>query len=170
VDLVIADAEPADAGEIMTVQRAAFLIEGELNGSFTLPPMTETLDEIRAAIGADDTVVLVARLGHRIVGSIRGVVAGGIGDGGTGDGGTGDGGTGQVGRLAVAPDLHGQGIGRRLMAAIEAALAGRVTRFELFTGGTSEGNLRLYRSLGYVDIGWRPAAAAPGLAYLEKRV
>jgi ribosomal protein S18 acetylase RimI-like enzyme len=155
MDLVIVAADPADAGEIMTVQRAAFLIEGELNGSFTLPPMTETLDEIRAAIGADDTVVLVARLGHRVVGSIRGVT---------------DGRTGHVGRLAVAPDLHGQGIGRRLMAAIEAALAGRVTRFELFTGGTSEGNLRLYRSLGYVDIGWRPAAAAPGLAYLEKRV
>jgi ribosomal protein S18 acetylase RimI-like enzyme len=155
MDLEIAVAGRGDAGEIMTVQRAAFLIEGELNGSFRLPPMTETLDEIRAAIGADDTVVLVARLGHRIVGSIRGTV---------GDG------TGHVARLAVAPDLHGQGIGRRLMAGIEAELAGRVTRFELFTGGTSESNLRLYRSLGYVDIGWRPAAAEPGLAYLEKRV
>jgi hypothetical protein len=56
------------------------------------------------------------------------------------------------------------------MAAIEAALADQVTRFELFTGATSEANLRMYRRLGYCDIGWRPAAAAPGLAYLEKRV
>jgi GNAT superfamily N-acetyltransferase len=57
--------------------------------------------------------------------------------------------------VAVAPDLQGRGIGRRLMEAIETALSGRVTRFELSTGGTSEGNLRFYRSLGYIDIGWR---------------
>jgi ribosomal protein S18 acetylase RimI-like enzyme len=154
-ELSITRAVPRDAGEIMTVQRAAFLIEGELNGSFTLPPMTETLEEVRAAIAAPDDVVLAGRLGHRIVGSVRGRV---------------EDGTGHVSRLSVAPDLHGRGIGRRLMAAIEAELADRVSRFELFTGGTSEDNLRLYRSLGYVDIGWRPAPAAPGLAYLEKRV
>jgi hypothetical protein len=87
MELVIERACPEDAGELMTVQRAAFLIEGELNDSFTLPPMTET----------------------------------------------------------------------------------KVTRYEL-TGATSENNLRMYRRLGYCDIGRRPAAAAPGLAYLEKRV
>ena len=152
VEIVIDPARPEDAGELMTVQRAAFLIEGELNDSFTLPPLTETLDEVRKAIESD-TVVLVARLGHRIVGSVRGIAADG---------------TGHVGRLSVAPDMHGRGIGRDLMAAVEAALAGQVTRYELFTGATSENNLRMYRRLGYHDIGWRPAAAAPGLAYLEK--
>jgi len=65
MDIAIEPARPEDAGELMTVQRAAFLIEGELNNSFTLPPMTETLDEVRKAIESD-TVVLVARLGHRI--------------------------------------------------------------------------------------------------------
>jgi ribosomal protein S18 acetylase RimI-like enzyme len=154
MDVVIDRARPEDAGELMTVQRAAFLIEGELNDSFTLPPLTETVDEVRKAIESD-TVVLVARLGHRIVGSVRGIAADG---------------TGHVGRLSVAPDMHGRGIGRDLMAAIEAALAGRVTRYELFTGATSENNLRMYRRLGYHDIGWRPAAAAPGIAYLEKPV
>lgn len=152
--IAIARARPEDAGELMTVQRAAFLIEGEVNGSFTLPPLTETLDEVRKAIESD-TVVLVARLGHRIVGSVRGIAVDG---------------TGHVGRLSVAPDLHGRGIGRDLMAAIEAALADQVTRYELFTGATSENNLRMYRRLGYHDIGWQPAPAAPGLAYLEKRV
>jgi hypothetical protein len=34
----------------------------------------------------------------------------------------------------------------------------------------ASGGLRRYRSPGDVDIGWRPAPAAPGLAYLEKRV
>jgi ribosomal protein S18 acetylase RimI-like enzyme len=154
MELAIGPARPEDAGEVMTVQRAAFLIEGELNNSFTLPPMTETLDEVRKAIESD-TVVLVARLGHRIVGSVRGIAVDG---------------TGHVGRLSLAPDMHGRGIGRDLMAAIEAALADRVTKYQLFTGATSENNLRMYRRLGYYEIGWRPAPAAPGLAYLEKRV
>jgi ribosomal protein S18 acetylase RimI-like enzyme len=77
-------------------------------------------------------------------------------------------GTGHVGRLSVAPDLHGRGIGRQLMAAVEQALAGRVTRYEVFTGDTSERSLRLYRALGYREF-TNPAPVGPGLAYLEKR-
>ena len=154
MEITVEPARIEDAGELMTVQRAAFLIEGELNNSFTLPPLTETLDEVRAAIESD-TEVLVARLGHRIVGSVRGTAVDG---------------TGHVGRLSVAPDMHGRGIGRMLMAAIETALADRVARYQLFTGATSQNNLRMYRRLGYTDLGWRPAPAAPGLAYLEKPV
>jgi ribosomal protein S18 acetylase RimI-like enzyme len=99
-------------------------------------------------------VVLVARSGHRLVGSVRGRV---------------DGDTAHIARLSVAPDLHGHGIGRRLLAAVERAFAGRVTRYELFTGATSEANLKLYRSAGYTDIGHRAIDSGPGLAYLEKR-
>jgi ribosomal protein S18 acetylase RimI-like enzyme len=155
MEFVIAPAVVADAGEVLTVQRAAFLSEGALNNSFTLPPLTETLDEVRAVLADPDTIVLVARLGHRLAGSVRARVAGR---------------TGHIGRLAVAPDLQGHGLGRSLTTAVEQALAGRVDRFELFTGATSEHNLRLYRRLGYVDLGRGPAAAAAGLTYLEKRV
>ncbi|GAA3908720.1 hypothetical protein [Actinoplanes auranticolor] len=59
---------------------------------------------------------------------------------------------------------------RRLTTAVEEALAGRVDRFELFTGATSEANLRLYRGLGYVESGWGPGAAPVGITYLQKRV
>ena len=155
MDIVIGKADVADAGELLTVQRAAFLAEGALNESFTLPPLTETLDEVRAALTDPGTVVLVARLGHRLAGSVRARV---------------EGRTGHIGRLSVAPDLQGYGLGRRLTAAIEESLAGRVDRFELFTGATSEVNLRLYRALGYVETGWGPGAAPVGITYLEKRV
>ena len=154
MDLQIVPARPEDAGELLTVQRAAYLTEGEAYGSFRLPPLTETVDEVHAAITDASTTVLVARSGHRLVGSVRVRV---------------EDGTGHVGRLAVAADLHGRGIGRRLLAAIEAVAADRVRRFELFTGATSESNIRLYRSTGYVDIGHRPTPTGPGLAYLEKR-
>jgi ribosomal protein S18 acetylase RimI-like enzyme len=155
MEIVITVAEAADAGEVLTVQRAAFLIEGARNNSFTLPPLTERLDEVRAAFTDPGTVVLVARLGHRIVGSVRARI---------------DGRTGHIGRLSVAPDVQGHGLGGQLTTAIEEALAGRVDRFELFTGATSEANLRLYRRLGYVETGWGPGAAPVGITYLEKRV
>ncbi len=154
MDVTIAPAVPGDAGEVLTVQRAAYLGEAQRYDDPHLPPLTETLDEVRAAI-TGDPVVLVARSGHRLVGSVRGTVVGR---------------TGRVGRLSVAPDLHGNGIGRRLLASIEAALAGRVARFELFTGAGSEANLRLYRSFGYTAYEHRATAGGPGLTYLEKSV
>jgi ribosomal protein S18 acetylase RimI-like enzyme len=154
MDLVITEATTADAGELLTVQRAAYLVEAQRYDDPHLPPLTESLAEVRAAI-ADGTVVLVARAGHRLVGSVRGTAADG---------------TGYVGRLSVAPDLHGNGVGRRLLAAVETALKPRVTRFELFTGAGSDANLRLYRTNGYTEIGHRPMSKGPGLTYLEKSV
>jgi ribosomal protein S18 acetylase RimI-like enzyme len=154
MDVMITSAALQDAGELLTVQRAAYLGEAQRYDDPHLPALTETLDEVRAVI-VGDAEVLVARAGHRLIGSVRGTVAGG---------------TGHVGRLSVAPDLHRLGVGRRLLAAVEAALAGRVTRFELFTGAHSDGNLHLYRSAGYTELGHRPTTSGPGLTYLEKMV
>jgi GNAT superfamily N-acetyltransferase len=97
---------------------------------------------------------LGARLGHRLVGSVRARL---------------DGRAAHVGRLSVAPDLQGRGIGARLLAEIESALAGRVDRFELFTGARSDDNLRLYARCGYQVIADHQTPAGPGLTYLEKR-
>jgi ribosomal protein S18 acetylase RimI-like enzyme len=151
VSIVVADATPVDAGELLTLQRAAYLLEGELHGSFRLPPLIETVEEIRAAL--EDGIVLKALVGTRIVGAVRGRVMDG---------------TCHIGRLAVAPDLQGRGIGTRLMAAIEERYADDVTRYELFTGPKSERNVRLYRRLGYVDMPTPPGQEP--LVYLEKRV
>jgi ribosomal protein S18 acetylase RimI-like enzyme len=149
--IVVADATIADAGELLTLQRAAYLSEGELHGNFRIAPLVETLAEIRSACG--DGWVLKALLGTRIVGAVRGLVADG---------------TCHIGRLAVAPDLQGRGIGSRLVSAVEDRYANEVSRFELFTGPKSEANLRLYRRLGYLDIPTPPGQEP--LLYLEKRV
>lgn len=148
----IGPADPEDAGEILTVQRAAYLAEAQRYADPFLPPLTETLDEVRAAL-AGPTVVLVARLGHRLVGSVRADVVDG---------------TGHVGRLSVAPDQQGRGVGGALLAAAEAACAGRVSRFSLFTGADSAGNLRLYARHGYRVVGHRPDPNGVRLAVLEK--
>ena len=145
----VVDADPDDAGEVLTVQRAAYLSEAAIYQHFGLPPLTETLAGIRAAIAA--LTVLKAVAGTRIVGAVRGRV---------------EGDTCYVGRLAVAPDLQGQGIGTALLRAIEDRFPA-VPRFELFTGARSEANLRLYRRLGYVDLEPRPGDH-PDLSYLAK--
>ncbi|MCI4064990.1 GNAT family N-acetyltransferase [Micromonospora sp. R77] len=150
--VTIAPAGVGDAGEILTVQRAAYLVEAQRYGDPFLPPLTETLDEVRAAL-AGPTVVLAARLGARLVGSVRATV---------------EGDTAHVGRLSVAPDQQGRGVGGRLLAAIEAACAGRVSRFALFTGAESTDNLRLYARRGYRLVAHRPDPNGIRLAVLEK--
>lgn len=122
------------AGEALTVQRAAFISEGRAY-NLDIPPLTETLDEIRAAIGA--STVVGAFLGPRLVGSARLNVDGTIG---------------WVSRVAVAPDQQGRGLGRRLVTgAMEAAPDG-VTSFRLAAAAGSTANLGLYSSIGFVEI------------------
>jgi ribosomal protein S18 acetylase RimI-like enzyme len=152
VSPLITPATMVDAGEILTMQRAAYLAEARRYSDLHLPPLVETLDEVRAALSGPDPV-LAARLGHRLVGSVRARI---------------DGDTAHLARLAVVPDLQGQGIGSLLLAAVEAACAGRVSRFTLFTGAESEENLRLYRRHGYRIVDYRPDVNGNRCAVLDK--
>ena len=139
-------AQDEDAGEILTVQRAAFVTEAQLNDNAHLPPLTEQLAEIVTAIRADDVAVVVAEIEgerRRVVGAARA----------TSDPQTG---LARIGRVAVAPDLQGSGIGTALVAAAEAAAlaaAPALSGFQLFTGATSTSNIRWYERLGYVVDG-----------------
>ena len=61
-----------------------------------------------------------------------------------------------VGRLMVAPDLQGQGLGRLMLAAVEAAAPDDATTYSLFTGAGSTGNHRFYKRAGYRMRGEHP--------------
>ena len=67
-DISLARAHLDDAGAILTVQRAAYVTEAQRYRDPFLPPLTETMDELSAVLRGD-TIVLVARLGARIVGA-----------------------------------------------------------------------------------------------------
>ncbi|WP_326821551.1 GNAT family N-acetyltransferase [Streptosporangium sp. NBC_01639] len=128
---VIEWAEPEDAGEILTVQRAAYVTEAQLYGDPFIPPLVESVGQVRKAV--ETATVLVAREGGRIVGAVRGQMSAT---------------TCLVGRLVVAPDAQGRGVGGTLLTALHDEVAA-ASAFDLSTGHLSEGNLRLYRRHGY---------------------
>ncbi|GEB45285.1 GCN5 family acetyltransferase [Microbacterium testaceum] len=122
-----------DAGEVLTIQRAAFASEALIYGDPDMPPLTQTLEELRAELVENLGCVAVA--GHRLVGAVRARL---------------DGELLLIGRLAIAPDQQGEGLGTLLLAAVEER--GReagATEAELFTGALSEANQRLYEREGY---------------------
>ncbi len=78
-----------------------------------------------------------------------------------------EGSTCHIGRLAVHPRLQRRGIGNRLTRELEGRFP-RAERYELFTGHKSEGNLRLYRRLGYEVVDEREFSPRVRLVYLRK--
>ena len=132
--LAIAPVRPEDGGELLTLQRAAFVTEAQLYGDPMLPALVETLPDLLVAVQAGPA--LTARDDGRLVGAVRTRVADGVL---------------HVGRLVVAPDQQGRGIGRSLLAEVEQAAGAAVRSAALFTGHRSAGNLRLYARAGYVE-------------------
>lgn len=131
-DVVLAPITRGDAGEVLTVQRAAFVSEALIYGDPDMAPLTQTLEELEAELAESDG--WTARVDGRLVGAIRTREADDLL---------------LVGRISIAPDLQGEGIGRRLLEAAEQASGAREA--ELFTGSLSEANIRLYERCGYSE-------------------
>ena len=125
----------ADAPELMTLGRACWVTEAQANDSLTIPPLVETLDEVVAALA--DWQTWTWRSGGRLVASVRGRLDAAQPT------------VWQIGRLMVAPDLQGRGLGRALLAFAEARAPAGATAYRLNTGARSDRNLRIYRKAGY---------------------
>jgi phosphoribosylanthranilate isomerase len=146
---IILPAEIDDLDEILALQKLAYQSEAQLNNDFTIPPLTQTLDEIRAEFG--QAVFLKALQDGKMIGSVRGRL---------------DGDTCHIGRVIVHPEYQNKGIGSRLLREIERRVNAR--RFELFTSQRSERNLYLYRKFGYRDFKQVPLNERVTLIFLEK--
>lgn len=148
--IMIEDAGVHDAADILALQKLAYQSEAALYDDYSIPPLTQTLEELTAELQRG--VVLKAMLDGRIVGSVRATVQDG---------------TCCIGRLIVHPDVQGHGLGTRLMNAIEARF-GHADRYELFTGQRSARNLHLYRKLGYRVAREERLSDRVMIVYLEK--
>lgn len=112
--------------------------------------MADTAETVLHAM--ERGVVLVAMLGDRVLGSVRGEMVDGVC---------------LVGRLVVEPDAQGAGIGRSLATLIETYFP-NASRFEIFTGHLSAGPLHLYESLGYIREREQQVADEVTLVFLGK--
>lgn len=118
----ITQASPEDAAAILELQKLAYQSEAQLYNDLNIPPLTQTLDELRSDFTTK--VFLKAQIEGKIVGSVRAYQAG-I--------------TCYIERLITHPDRQKQGIGTTLMEQIESCFD-EVQRFELFTGHKSDRN------------------------------
>jgi len=147
--LDISRATPADAAPLLALQRRAYEAEAHLY-DWTIPPLTQSLALLLAEI--ESTTVLKACIGEVLVGSVRARLAEQ---------------TCLIGRLFVAPERQGQGIGSALLVTIEAAFASAEV-FELFTGSRSVRNMGLYRRHDYEVVATKRLSAEVSIVVMRK--
>jgi putative acetyltransferase len=126
--------------------------------SASLYPMEGRRPLSPAALSAPGVHFLVARLGGAAVGCCALIEQGD--------------GTGELKRMIVAESARQQGVGRALMAAVEAAAIRRgLHLIQMEVGARSTGAQVLYRQTGYRDRGpFGTHRLSPHSIFLEKRV
>ena len=155
VQVVLRPLAPGDAGELLTLQRAAYASEAQLYGDPHLPALVQTYDELlhELSSGSGGVHGHAALHGQRLVGAVRVHERDGRLD---------------IARLTVAPDLQGRGIGSRLLQEAEERSGAHTAA--LFTGHLSVANLRLYHRHGYTETHRTPLRAGITLIHLAKRL
>jgi tRNA (guanine37-N1)-methyltransferase len=148
-ELEIRPVEPADAGELFVLQRACWVQEMHDNPGVRIPALRESFEDLRTWIARD--TVLVARSAGRLVGAVRAAL---------------DGQSWEIGRLMVAPDVAGRGLGRVLLERVERLVPDEATTYALFTGAGSARNQRMYKKAGYRLAG----EVEPGVVRMTKPV
>jgi len=128
--LEILKAALEDAEEILMIQKLAYQSEAALYGDYNIPPLRQTVGELRAQFR--DHLILKAVFNGKIIGTVRAYE---------------EDSTCYIGRLAVHPEFQNPGAGTALMKAVEDCFCPQ--RYELFTGSKSEKNIHIYKKLGY---------------------
>jgi NAD(P)H-dependent FMN reductase len=128
----LAPATERDLAELVVLQRASWVQEALANDTLDLAPLRETLADVRA--WSETWQVWVVRQHGRLIAAVRARA---------------EGSTWHVGRLMVAPDQAGQGLGSWLLAYAEGQAPAVSTQVALFTGRHSLRNIALYQRAGF---------------------
>lgn len=143
-----------DVSELVVLQRCCWVPEAIINDNLNIPALHE--NETDVLDWATTWSTLCLRRGGRLVGAVRARAT--------------PEGAWDIGRLMIAPDLEGRGLGRWLLARAEDLAPESVTRFILFTGEKSTRNIRIYQRAGY-ELRELPQEASdhiPGTVHLAK--
>lgn len=129
--------------ELWTVQRLAYAVEAELIGFDGIPPLHESLDDLRACgetfLGLYDEEGLAGAVSYLVEGS-----------------------TVDICRLVVHPRVHRRGMASKLLDALPD---GPQT---VSTASRNEPALRLYRKRGFSETGTREVAPGVSLTDLSR--
>lgn len=142
-----------DFERILALQKSAFQDQAMIYNDFDLPPLTQTLEELKAEAGSKTIYKLVEN--GEIIASVRCFIK----DGAL-----------YIEKLAVHPDFQNRGIGTSMLREIEEKYSHQVSMFKLFTGEKSERNLHLYKKAGYREVKRKPSQGHNfNLIFMEKR-
>lgn len=140
-----------DLERILELQKAAFHGQALIYNDFNLPPLTQTIDELKAEARLKTIYKLVG--GGEIIASVRCSV---------------EDDTLYIEKLIVDPDFQNRGIGISIMHEIEGRYSHVVNKYALFTGDKSKRNLHIYKKLGYKEIRRERTDNGYELIYMEK--
>ena len=146
----IVQAEEADLEAILELQRLAYQGEARLLNDFSIPPLMQTLEEMKEEFRSGIFLKAVDEKG-KIVGSVRGTLRGD---------------TLLIGKLMVHPEYQGNGLGSCLLQELEKNCP--APRLELFTSNKSLRNLCLYERNGYTRCVEKAVSPALTLIFLEE--
>ncbi len=147
---VLSRATPNDAAELLVLQRCCWVEEAIANDTLDIAALHESLDDVRAWL--EEWMTCTVRVAGRLVGAVRARREGSTWD---------------IGRLMVAPDLAGRGLGGWLLRLAEANAPEDVESITLFTGARSTRNISMYERAGFRRS---LAPAPPNAVRLEKRL
>lgn len=125
-----------DLKTILNLQKKAFGEVAKLMNNNDLPPLLQTIEQIRDE-SANSIILKYLLEEGRIAGSVRGSLDSEN--------------VCHIGKLIVDPDFQNRGIGRALMFEIEQHFPW-CTKFVLFTGDETPNTIHLYEKIGYQVI------------------
>lgn len=150
-EITIKPAFIEDVHEILALQKLAYQSEAEIYNDFTIPPLTQSEDEMKNDFRR--FTFFKALMHGKIIGSVRAMR---------------DDGTCHIGRLIVNPIYQHHGIGRKLVNYAEKHFTG-TERVEVFIFHKSRRNITFYEGLGYRIFKREKISDRMQKVYLEKR-
>lgn len=148
---MILKAEFGDLEEILQLQYIAYQSEADLFGSRDIPPLKETIEEVREEFNRGIFLKMLDENG-KIIGSVRAFEHEG---------------TVYIGKLMIHPDQRLKGFGTMLLNEIENCFPQK--RYELFTSTRSKDNIKLYQKLGYSIFDQKKINDELQFVYMEKK-
>lgn len=148
--ITIKKAEKKDLKEILALQYLAYQSEAKLFGSMDIPPLKQTIEEAFDEYEKGTVLKAVDGAGT-IIGSVRAYR---------------ENETVYIGKLMAHPSMQNQGLGTKLLLAMEQEYPNQ--RYELFTSTKSISNIRLYEKLGYKKYKEEAVSEELQFVYLEK--